>query len=205
VTTAFADSHMDWSPRRRSTLAQARRRSALLKTFRYVCIAVSVLSVTSLFVSGVSRALGGTLLGRPLTADSPRMINPRFTGRNGGDSAYVITAASALRRSAAKEAVDLDQPVYSTKDGMTIKAPTGFYDPDAQILELTGGVVFIDKKGNRFVTRTAKLDAKTNTAFGAQPLQGAGPLGDVRSDAYEIDAKSGHVRMSGRVSGTLKD
>jgi lipopolysaccharide export system protein LptC len=159
----------------------------------------------SLFVSGISRTFGGMLLGRPMTADSARMINPRFTGRGGGDTSYVITAASALRRSAEKDAVDLDQPIYSTRDGMTIRAPTGYYDPDSQILELTGGVIFTDKKGNRFLTRSAKLDAKTNSAFGAQPLQGAGPLGSVRADAYEIDAKSGHIRMTGRVSGTLKE
>lgn len=205
MTTAFADTHMDWSPRRRSTLAQARRRSALLKAFRYACILLCGVSILSLFVSGVSRSFGGALLGQPMTADSTRMINPRFTGRNGGDTSYVITATSALRRSSAKDAVDLDQPVYSTRDGMTIKAPTGYYDPDTQTLELTGGVVFLDKKGNRFLTRSAKLDAKTNSAFGEQPVQGSGPLGSVRADAYQIDAKSGHIRMTGRVSGTLKD
>ena len=79
----------------------------------------------------------------------------------------------------------------------------GAYDAAAHTLELWDGVQFEDRRGNRFSTERTKLDARTNLASGMQSLEGAGPLGSVRADAYEIDANSGHVRMSGKVTGSL--
>ena len=207
LTAAIADhGRLDWTPRRRLTTAQAKRRTVALKAFRVACMVLCVLCVASVFVSAVTRSMGRDLLGEGgVTADSPRMINPRFTGRAGGDSSYVLTATSALRRSRDANVIDLDKPAYRTPGGLTITAPAGIYDPDNQTLELTGGVIFTDADGNQFTTPHTKLDAASNLASGAMAVQGAGPLGSVRADNYEIDAKTGHVRMSGRVSGTLKD
>ena len=115
----------------------------------------------------------------------------------------MITAATAQRQPQNPAIIDLEMPAYRTDFGLTVSAPKGAYDPDTQSVALTGGVVFEDSKGNRFTTPTTTIDAKTNLARGPEPVTGGGPLGSVRADAYEVDTTSGHVRMTGGVSGTL--
>lgn len=207
MSAAFADPRtppIDWTPIRHLTLARARRHSLAIRLWRWFCLAVCALMLAAIAVSALSRALGRNFMGEaPAVASSVRMINPRFTGRAGDDGSYVITAASAKRRANNPSIVDLDKPTYRSALGLTVTAPVGVYDPEAHTLELSGGVQFEDRRGNRFATERTKLDAKTNLASGMQTVEGAGPLGSVRADAYEIDANSGHVRMSGRVSGSL--
>jgi lipopolysaccharide export system protein LptC len=136
------------------------------------------------------------------TVNSPRMINPRFTGR--GENSYVITAESALRRSAPSQLVDLDKPTYSGKAGLRITAPSGIYDPQKQTLDLAGGVTFSDANGNKFETPLAHIDANNSVATGAQMLSGAGRFGDVKSNGFELSASGNTLRMTGGVSGTIK-
>jgi lipopolysaccharide export system protein LptC len=207
MSAAYADprtSAIDWTPIRRLTPARARRHSLSIKLWRWFCLGVCGLMVAAIAASALSRALGRDFIGdTPAVAESVRMINPRFTGRAGNDGGYVITAASAKRRASNLAMIDLDKPNYRSALGLTVTAPIGAYDPEAHTLELWGGVTFEDQRGNRFATERTKLDARTNLASGMETVQGAGPLGSVRADAYEIDANSGHVRMSGRVTGSL--
>lgn len=207
MSAAYADprtSSIDWTPIRRLTPARARRHSITIKLWRWFCLAVCGLMVVAIAASALSRALGRDFMdAAPAQTESVRMINPRFTGRAGDEGSYVITAASAKRRANNLAIIDLEKPNYRSALGLTVTAPVGVYDPEAHTLELSGGVTFEDRRGNRFSTERTKLDAATNLASGMQTVQGAGPLGSVRADAYEIDANTGHVRMSGRVTGSL--
>lgn len=207
MSAAYADPRaaINWTPISHLTLARARRHSLATKLWRWFCLGVAGLMVLAIAISALSRALGRDFIGEtPVAAESVRMINPRFTGRAGADGSYVITAASAKRRASNLNIIDLEKPTYRSALGLTVTAPVGVYDPQAHTLELSGGVTFEDRRGNRFSTARTKLDAQTNLASGMQSVEGAGPLGSVRADAYEIDANSGHVRMSGRVSGSLE-
>jgi lipopolysaccharide export system protein LptC len=201
---AARPSAMNWMPVSRVTFARALRHARRVRVWRLFCVSMAVVMGLAVVVSGVSRSLAPGFMREALPlAQAVRMINPRFTGRAGAQGSYVITAASAQRRPQNPAIIDLEAPAYRTDFGLTVSAPKGAYDPDTQTVELTGGVVFEDRKGNRFTTPRSTIDAKTNLARGPEPLQGAGPLGSVRADAYEIDTTSGHVRMTGGVSGTL--
>lgn len=194
---------MDLSPRRALTLAQARRRSALVRVWRWFCVVMAAVMASSIVGAAVWRSSLPGFMGDGLpTVSSPRMINPRFTGR--GVNAYVITAESAMRRSGASQLVDLDKPSYAGKGGMTVTAPSGIYDPEKQTLDLAGGVIFTDNNGNRFETPRAHIDANSSLASGAQTLSGAGRFGDVKSKGFEISASGNTLRMTGGVSGTIK-
>lgn len=187
------------------TLAQARRRSVVVKVWRVVCIGMAVLMGVSIFASAVWRlSLPGFIGERMPTVSSPRMVNPRFTGRASGDKVFVLTAESALQRKDNAQAVDLEQPSYSNGEGMNVRAPKGVYNPEKQTVDLWGGVIFTDGAGNQFSTPKAHVDARSNLASGADTLSGAGRFGDVKSKNFEISASGDTVRMSGGVSGTIK-
>lgn len=195
---------IQWTPVSRVTLERALAHARRVKVWRSFCVAAAALMGAAIVVSGISSSLAPGFMREILpTTQAVRMINPRFTGRAGTQGSYVITAATAQRRPQNPAMIDLESPAYRTDFGLTVSAPTGAYDPETQSVELTGGVVFEDSKGNRLTTPSTTIDAKTNLARGPEPVQGAGPLGSVRADAYEIDTTSGHVRMTGGVSGTL--
>jgi lipopolysaccharide export system protein LptC len=206
MTAAYAaprQGHMDLSPRRALTLAQARRRSAMVRVWRWFCTGMAGLMALSIIGSAIWRSSLPGFMGDGLpTVNSPRMINPRFTGR--GANAYVITAESAMRRSGNSQIVDLDKPSYSSTGGMKVRAPSGIYDPEKQTLDLAGGVIFTDSNGNRFETPIAHIDANSSLATGAQTLSGAGRFGDVKSKGFEISGNGNTLRMTGGVSGTIK-
>lgn len=205
MTAAYAnpsDAHADLSPRRALSLAQARRRSAGVRVWRVVFLAMAALTVTALVGSAIWRSTLPGFMGDGIpTVNSPRMINPRFTGR--GDVSYVITAESALRRSSS-HLVDLDKPTYASGNGMRVSAPSGIYDPQARTLDLAGGVVFTDRNGNRFETPQAKVDGGSSLASGVETITGAGNFGDIQSKGFEISADGQTVRMTGGVSGTIR-
>ncbi|HVY04091.1 MAG TPA: LPS export ABC transporter periplasmic protein LptC, partial [Caulobacterales bacterium] len=134
-----------------------------------------------------------------------KMINPRFTGRANNGAAYTVNADSATRRSRTSEVIDLDLPVFQGELGQTARAPKGVYKENARTLELAGGVVFLDKSGNRFDTATALVDAARDRAVGSGAIQGSGPLGSVRADNYEIQTSSGRVFLRGHVRGVIRE
>ncbi len=206
MTAAYADPRhhqMDVRPRRGLTVAQARRRSVLVQAWRWFCLAMAALMVAGIVGSAIWRSSLPSFMGDGLpTVSSPRMINPRFTGR--GVNSYVITAESALRRSAGSQLVDLDKPSYVATSGLRIVAPSGIYDPQKQTLDLAGGVIFSDANGNKFETPMAHIDANNSLATGAKMLSGAGKFGDVKSNGFEISANGNTLRMTGGVSGTIK-
>jgi lipopolysaccharide export system protein LptC len=206
MTAAYADPHrhhIDVRPRRGLTVAQARRRSVLVQAWRWFCVAMAALMVLSIIGSAIWRSSLPSFMGDGLPeVSSPRMINPRFTGR--GENGYVITAESALRRSGNSQLVDLDKPSYVSKTGLRVTAPSGIYDPQKQTIDLAGGVTFSDASGNKFETPVAHIDANNSVATGAQMLSGAGRFGDVKSNGFEISANGNTLRMTGGVSGTIK-
>jgi lipopolysaccharide export system protein LptC len=195
-----------WQPSRRLTLEGARQRSRFIKIWRWICI--SIAGGAGLLVLGwaVAGTVGGDMgFQSEITArEALKMINPRFTGRAANGAGYVLNAETATRRSRVSEVIDLERPVFTGGYGQTAKAPRGIYRDNARTLELAGGVVFLDKSGNRFDTATTLIEANRDRAVGSGAIQGSGPLGALRADAYEIQASGGHVFLRGNVRGTIK-
>ncbi len=198
------DAEALWAPQRRSTLAQARRRSRFLRTFRWLCILISAgsIALTLGFVAAHSVQKSFGLRDQISAGDALRMVNPRFSGVDSRGE-FMLTASTAVRRSRLSDLVDLEQPYYRGSKGQTITAPRGVYRQDKRTLELLGAVEFKDESGNVFETSYAMIDTTRDVARGDKPVRGAGPLGVVRADAYEIQASGGRVRMSGNVRGTV--
>jgi lipopolysaccharide export system protein LptC len=189
------------------TLEEARKRARFIRVWRWLCITVAAGAGLLVLATVVIGSIGGDMgFDRDLSArEALKMINPRFTGRANNGAAYTVNADSATRRSRTSEVIDLDLPVFQGELGQTARAPKGVYKENARTLELAGGVVFLDKSGNRFDTATALVDAARDRAVGSGAIQGSGPLGSVRADNYEIQTSSGRVFLRGHVRGVIRE
>lgn len=201
--TSPSAQHVDfqWMPRRLVTLEHIRRRSRIVRVLRLVFTAGAAISIGVLAGPVIGNAVSGLADGRKSFEGSEivTMINPRFTGRDAGGKSYVITADEAQARRADSSIVDLVNPTLVDQAGSRITAPEGTFDQTSQTLDLFRDVRVSDQGGYRFRTTSARFYVTEGRVEGLEPLQGQGPLGDIRSDAYEITEDGDVITFNGNV------
>ena len=89
--------------------------------------------------------------------------------------------------------------------GGEVTAPRGLYDRVNETLDLYEDVLLVDAEGYVFNSTHAQVFPQTGRVIGVEPLDGTGPLGDIRSDSYELDRDSGIVTFVGRVKTIIFD
>jgi lipopolysaccharide export system protein LptC len=196
-----------WAPRRQLSLEQARKRSQQLSGLRLLFVSLAAASFSSVFVfMVVHAAIGGFSDQGEVAANAPQqMLNPRFAGRNEAGETFEVTAVTAIRQSEDPNLVDLDRPVYRTRDGRTVQATRGLYNQTTGAVQLTGDVVFADPKGYRFESTGAKVEGESGRIVGERAIRGAGPLGTIRADSYEVARDGSRLSFRGRVKGVIKE
>ncbi|HVZ99334.1 MAG TPA: LPS export ABC transporter periplasmic protein LptC [Caulobacterales bacterium] len=194
-----------WEPRRVLSLRQARRRSAVVAGLRRFFVAAAGASFASVFVFMAVSTLQGVGAEDRAASEPLRMLNPRFTGRTAQGGPFQITAETALRDRGGKQLVHLASPVYRAQDGTVVLAPRGVYDESARSIVLNGEVLFSERGGNRFSTSNMVVDLANGAVHGDREVTGAGPLGVVRADAYEIRQGDRALVLHGAVRGQIPD
>ena len=194
-----------WEPRRQMTLEQARQRSAMVSFLRLAFTAGAAISAGMMIGHLTANAISASpsKIERLSGDEVVTMVNPRFTGRDIAGRAFVITADTAQRRIGSGEKIDLRNPELISEDGTRVAAPAGLYDQDEQTLDLYEDVEVENSKGYSFRSTSAKMFIQEGRVEGIDPLSGSGPLGDVRSDTYEIVDEGDRVLLSGRVEMTI--
>jgi len=193
-----------WVPRRQLTLAQARRRSERVRLLRMLFIALAAISIGFFAGHVIKSALTSDAKPVQVSPDeSVTMLNPRFTGRDSAGQSFQITADAARRRRTDAEAVDLIGPVLQDETGSAVSAPSGMYDRDAGILELYEDVKITDSSGYSFRTSGARVWVGEGRVEGLSPLEGKGPLGDIRCDSYEVLDDGNRIVCSGNVKTVI--
>jgi hypothetical protein len=133
------------------------------------------------------------------------MINPRFVGRTESGGPYQLSAEFAERSRGANQPIALIAPVYRTEAGTIMLAPRGIYDEAAQTVVFDGEVLFSDRDGNRFSTPNMQVDLERGALAGNQGVTGAGPLGVLQADAYELREGDRALVLRGNVRGQIPD
>ena len=194
-----------WEPRRQMTLEQARQRSSMVSFLRLAFTAGAAISAGMMIGHLAANAVSASpsQIERLSGDEIVTMVNPRFTGRDIAGKAFVITADTAQRRIGGGEKIDLKNPELISEDGTRVAAPAGLYNQDDQTLELYEAVEVENAKGYKFNSTSAKMFIEEGRVEGIDPLSGRGPLGDVRSDTYEIVDEGDRVLLSGRVEMTI--
>lgn len=193
-----------WAPRRQMTLAEARRRSSLVRGLRVLFMACAAVSIGLFLGFIIKSALTRDAVPVQISGEEVvTMLNPRFAGRDSAGQSFTITAEAARRKELTANAVDLVGPVLRDAAGSEVRAPSGMYDRDAGILELYDDVVITDASGYSFRTAAARVHVGRNWVEGLSPLEGKGPLGDIRSDSYEILDGGNRVVFQGNVKTVI--
>jgi lipopolysaccharide export system protein LptC len=135
-----------------------------------------------------------------------RMDGPRYAGQTKRGEPYELTAHSASLDPLTPNLIHLDQLAanLARRDGdVRLTATNGTYDRDAENVLLDGGIEVHTSSGYRFATPSAKVMLEDGRVIGRQPIEGAGPAGQLSANRFEI-RDAGHVlRFEGRVKVTL--
>lgn len=196
-----------WEPHHQLSLAQARKRTQMVRYIRLGLVAAASITF-GVFLAFVARNAFDRVGNNSLVLDADQsvaMVNPRFTGRDGAGSLYVITADSAQQRRENEDLVDLTTAKLVDAFGREVTAPRGLYDRANETLDLYDDVLVIDERGYVFNSTHARVFPNTGRVAGLEPLDGTGPLGDIRSDSYELERDSGIVTFRGRVQTIFFD
>jgi lipopolysaccharide export system protein LptC len=204
MTRHFAD--FDWDPKRAATLKKARRRSRLIAGLRRFFVAGAGASFAAVFVFMALYAIQGGANAGVYDAREPlRMLNPRFIGRTENGGPYQLSAEVAEQAVGQNQPIELVAPVYRTDAGTIMLAPRGIYDPQAKTVIFDGEVLFSDAGGNRFTTPNMIVDLNQGTLTGRGGVTGAGPLGVLQAESYELRDSDRALVLRGGVRGQIPD
>ncbi|PHR62348.1 MAG: hypothetical protein COA47_04585 [Robiginitomaculum sp.] len=209
-TVSTFGTHMQWEPRRRMTLAAARRRSILVKWLRagFSLSALSIIGVVMVYIL-ISANQPAPVLPPPpvqvVVEDEVRMIQPRFTGHDDTGRPYVVVADSAVNRgeSESEGVTDLVAPKLDTDptrdDNATVSADRGVYDATNKVLDLYDKVQLGTNSGYVYETDHARFLIGEDRIVGDEAVSGVGPMGSIEADSYEIIKGGERVVFRGRV------
>lgn len=204
--TAITHADFDWEPKRALTLRKARRRSRVIAALRRIFVAAAGASFAAVFVFMALNAIEGGFNASAMGPQEPlRMINPRFIGRSENGGPYQLSAEMAERPRGDNQLIELIAPVYRTEAGTIMLAPRGIYDEEAETVVFDGEVLFSDRQGNRFTTPNMVVDLEQGTLTGRGGVTGAGPLGVVQAESYELRDSDRSVVLRGGVRGQIPD
>ncbi|MCR6644514.1 MAG: hypothetical protein NVV62_08340 [Terricaulis sp.] len=133
------------------------------------------------------------------------MINPRFVGRTESGGPYQLSAEFAERRRGEGQPIELIAPVYRTEAGTIMLAPGGSMTSKPRSVVFDGEVLFSDRDGNRFSTPDMRVDLSQGRLYGNAGVTGAGPLGVLQADAYELRDSDRALVLRGNVRGQIPD
>lgn len=188
-----------WGPRRAITLADARKRTALVHILRLLFTVGAVLSAGWLFGTIIESSLR-----EPSTQSSAAGVTvtvhaPRFDGFDSQDRPYTLTAMTAQRRRDNLSLVDLVNPRLKDYTSTTVQAREGVWNAELEVLDLQGDVVMTDAAGYTFTSQKTRMYVKDSRVEGQEPLNGHGPIGEVRADAYEVLDNGDRIVLKGHV------
>jgi lipopolysaccharide export system protein LptC len=148
---------------------------------------------------------GGFNAGQFAASEPLRMLNPRFIGSSETGGPYQLSAEVAQRPAGENQPILLSAPVYRTEAGTIMLAPRGVYYEQAKRVVFQGDVLFSDRGGNRFSTPNMIVDLEHGTLTGAGGVTGAGPLGVLQADSYELRQSDRAIVLRGSVRGQIPD
>lgn len=135
-------------------------------------------------------------------ADGQILINARYTGIDGANNPYSITAESLTQNSTDEDLVDLKEPkadiMVSGGSWFAIISRNGQYSKTEQILTLFDGVNGFHDMGYEFRTEHALINFKDGSVFGESPVHGQGPFGELKSEGFRIFQSGAKIMFTGR-------
>jgi lipopolysaccharide export system protein LptC len=139
---------------------------------------------------------------KPDRGDYSTMDNPRFSGVDGHDRPYVITADRAVQIRRDDKVYDLTQPkgdiVQDDGRWVYVQANAGRYFQETRQLDLAGDVTLYHDKGSRLEGERARVDVVTGDVASDRPVEGYGPSGTVHAQGVHVSNNGRKLVFTGR-------
>jgi lipopolysaccharide export system protein LptC len=166
---------------------------------------ILVLIIGALEARGLMRHLGDV---GASTGLSIHMTNAQFFGRDKSGRPFVVSASEAARddRDLARFVLTMPQLVLDAGNpkASRVSAASGVYRQDNRIAELNGKVTVTDGQGDTFVTDRAIVDTAHGAVTGPSPVRGAGPMGVITAQSFEVLQNGQRVVLRGNVHSIIK-
>jgi lipopolysaccharide export system protein LptC len=137
-----------------------------------------------------------------------QMVYPRYAGLDRHNRPYVVTAATGRQVPDRDDLMSLSEPRadLTLPHGATaiLRARTGIYQSQAQLLDLFRDVTLVHQDGTTFQTESAHIDLAHDSAQGSDPVAGHGPSGEITAAGFRILARGDTIIFTGRSHLVLK-
>ncbi|MBV1887607.1 MAG: LPS export ABC transporter periplasmic protein LptC [Parvibaculaceae bacterium] len=135
------------------------------------------------------------------------MSKPRFLSSDQGNQQYMVTADSATQETVDNSRVELvnlqADITLSNGQWLSVSAPKGWLDPEAETLDLVGGVEIFSDNGNQIYTQSARVRLSEKRVSSPDGLRAHGPLGEISADSFVANQLTGTLKFEGNVKMTL--
>lgn len=192
-------------------------RTSLLSLFApYLRLVFPVLAVAAVAVGLIWPLLFGESAFRlssvPVAergASYMRMSKPHFTGSDGKERTFNVTAEAAVQQKAGEPLLDLTTPrgdlISPEGSWMALSANLGRFDQTTHKLDLTGKVELLRDDGYHVSTERAAIDMRAGVASGDAPVAGHGPAGNIKSEGFRIGDRGKIIEFTGKAHLVLHD
>ncbi|AIT80287.1 MULTISPECIES: LPS export ABC transporter periplasmic protein LptC [Novosphingobium] len=135
-----------------------------------------------------------------VTKERIRVADAAYRGLDDRGRAFVVTAGSAVQKSASLPVVQMLDLVaqLNLNDGPAkIDAPRGAYNYDTETIKVDGPVNFAAADGYRMVTNNVAIDVKDRKAVGTGGVEGKVPTGTFAAQTMKADFNERTVTLEG--------
>lgn len=201
ITAADRPASKDRAQARRVDAAfdSARRHSGRVRVLKLVLPALALLLVVGFFgKSWLGRTTGVTLNLSGSAIEDGRLVmsDPRLDGYTSGDRAYSVTASRAIQDIGDTSRIDLEgidaRLPFERENWITVMAPKGMFDREANKLNLNSEVTIVTDTGLRARLLSASVDIGDGRLVTEDPV-------DVEGQGTRIEAASLTVTNNGSV------
>lgn len=131
--------------------------------------------------------------------EGARIRGARYHGVDEHGQPYTLTAREAVQ--IGPDRVDLTAPSGDTLSGgstwMILRARQGVYQPQSEILDLSGDVTVYRDDATILRSDVATIDLRQGLAAGESRVHAEGPFGTLDAQAYSIADKGSVVQFAG--------
>ncbi len=135
------------------------------------------------------------------------MVKARYVGTDRDDQPFVITADQATPRADDRDAIELDRLAadITLSDGrwLALSARAGLYHRTRETLRLEGPVTLFSDDGFQVSAERVDVDLATGVVVSDGPIEGQGPLGQLRARSFEAIDRGQRLFFRGDVRMTI--
>ncbi len=132
------------------------------------------------------------------TIDGARIRDARYHGADEHGQPYTLTAREAIQ--VGPDRVDLTAPsgdALNSAGWSILRARQGVYQPQGEILDLSGDVTVYRDDGTMLRSDVATIDLRQGLAVGESLVHAEGPFGTLDAQAYALADKGSVVQFAG--------